>query len=165
MPMPSRRTRRFILLAVLVLLAGAIAVPAYRIALVGSGFAAKNVCSAVFVSGRAPEDAMDDLRAYRSTPLDLVQVVVERDRQTATGALFGLARREAVYREGLGCALAIGASPEALRSAALPLRGRPAGFLPGPLDLLALDGDGELVDVFRDQHDGHEERDDVKRYV
>ena len=122
MPMPSRRARRFILLAVLVLLAGAIAVPAYRIALVGSGFAAKNVCSAVFVSGRAPEDALEDLRAYRSTLLDLVRVVVERNRQTATGSLFGLAGRDAVYREGLGCALAIGASPDALRSAALPPR-------------------------------------------
>jgi len=132
MPMPSRRARRFILLAVLVLLAGAVAVPAYRVALVGSGFAAKNVCSTVFVSGRAPEDALQDLRAYRSTPLDLVRVVVERDRQTAIGSLFGLARREAVYREGLGCALAIGASPDALRSTALPpgARIRPAAVWP-----------------------------------
>ena len=122
MQMLSRRARRFILLAFLGLLAGAIAVPAYRVALVGSGFAAKNVCSTVFVSGRAPEDALEDLRAYRSTPLDLVRVVVERDRQTAAGSLFGLARRDAVYRAGLGCALAIGATPDALRTAALPPR-------------------------------------------
>jgi CubicO group peptidase (beta-lactamase class C family) len=132
MLLPSRRARRVVLLALPVLLAGAAAVPAYRVALVGAGFAAKNVCSAVFVSGRAPENALDDLRAYRSTPLDLVRVVVERDRQTATGALLGLARREAVYREGLGCALAIGASPEALRSAAPPPRAamRPAAAWP-----------------------------------
>jgi CubicO group peptidase (beta-lactamase class C family) len=118
----SRRARRVVLLALPVLLVGAVAVPAYRVALIGAGFAAKNVCSAVFVSGRAPEDALEDLRAYRSTPLDLVRVDVARDRQTATGALFGLARREAVFREGLGCALAIGATPDALRSAQLPPR-------------------------------------------
>ena len=130
--MPSRRNLRFLLLAVLVLLTGAIAVPAYRIALVGAGFAAKNVCSAVFVSGRAPEDARADLRAYRSTPLDLVRVVVARDRQSATGSLLGLASREAVYRDGLGCALAIDATPQALRSAALPPRAasRPAAAWP-----------------------------------
>ncbi len=122
MPMPSRRARRFLLLAFLVLLAVAIAVPAYRVALIGAGFAAKNVCSAVFVSGRAPQDAVDDLRAYRSAALEHVRVVVERDRRTATGSMFGFARREAVYREGLGCALAIGATAERLQEAALPAR-------------------------------------------
>jgi CubicO group peptidase (beta-lactamase class C family) len=133
--MRSRRARRILLLAFLAFLAlaaGAVAVPAYRIALVGSGFAAKNVCSTVFVSGRTLEDALEDLRAYRSTPLDLVRVAIERDRQTATATLFGLARREAVHREGLGCALAIGASAEALRSSAPPARERRRPAAPWP---------------------------------
>jgi CubicO group peptidase (beta-lactamase class C family) len=115
--MRPRRARLFVLLGILALLAaGAIALLAYRVAQVGAGFAAKNVCSAVFVSGRAPADALADLRAYRSTPLDLVGVEVERSRGAVAAAFFGLARREAVYREGLGRALAIGTSVEALRA-------------------------------------------------
>jgi hypothetical protein len=50
--MRSRRARRIVLFAFLALAAGAVAVPAYRVALVGAGFAAKSVCSTVFVSGR-----------------------------------------------------------------------------------------------------------------
>src|SRR5512134_751361 len=114
--MRSRRARVLVVLGILSLLvAGAIAVPAYRVALVGAGFAAKNVCSAVFVSGRASTAAVEDLRAYRSTPLDFVRVAVERERGSVTGSVFGLARRTAVHREGLGCALAIGTTEDALR--------------------------------------------------
>jgi len=60
-----------------------------------------------------------------------VRVVVARDRQTATGTLF-VSRARRRLREGLGCALAIGASPDALRSAALPPRAaiRPAAAWP-----------------------------------
>jgi hypothetical protein len=130
--MRPRRARRVVLLAFLGLAAAAAAVPAYRVALVGSGFAAKNVCSTVFVSGRTLEDALDDLRAYRSAPLDLVRVAVERDRQTATATLLGLARREAVHREGLGCALAIGTSAQALRSSAPPAGVPPRPAAPWP---------------------------------
>jgi CubicO group peptidase (beta-lactamase class C family) len=80
------------------------------------------------VSGRSLEAAVEDLRAYRSAPLDLVRVTLDRERRMATGSVFGLARREAVHRDGLGCALAIGTSPEALRQVALPPRSadRPA---------------------------------------
>lgn len=125
MQRPSHRARRLAVRALLatlaVLLLGA-AIPAYRIALIGSGFAAKSVCSAVFVSGRPVADALEDLRAYRSTPLDLVRVAVDRDRGLATGSMFGLARRDAVHRDGFGCTLAIGTTPEALRAAVPPPR-------------------------------------------
>jgi CubicO group peptidase (beta-lactamase class C family) len=114
-----RRVVRVVVLA-LAVLAGGVAVQAYRVALVGAGFAAKNVCSAVFISGRTFEAAADDLRAYRSTALDLVRVTLDRDRGTAAGSLLGLGRREAVYREGLGCTLAIGTSAEALRQSTAP---------------------------------------------
>jgi hypothetical protein len=123
--MQSRRARALVVLAILSLLgAGAVAVPAYRIALVGAGFAAKNVCSAVFVSGRAPAAAVEDLRAYRSTPLDFVRVAVEREPGRVTGSVFGLANRTAVHREGLGCALAIGVTADALQRVERPQRDR-----------------------------------------
>jgi CubicO group peptidase (beta-lactamase class C family) len=138
--MRSRRARVLVLLGIFSLLAaGALAVPAYRVALVGAGFAAKNVCSAVFVSGRAPADAIADLRAYRSTPLDLVRVEVEPGRASVTGAVFGLARREAVHRAGLGCALAIGTSAETLRRAVPPTPAPPRATAPWP------DGDADAA--------------------
>ena len=120
--MQSRAVRRTAIVVALIGLA-AIAVAAqyaYRVALVGAAFAAKNVCSAVFVSGRSLEAALDDLHAYRSTPLDLVRVGVDRASRSVTGTLAGAARRTAVYRDGLGCVLAIDATAAALAGVALP---------------------------------------------
>ncbi len=92
---------------------------AWRVAGVATGFAAKTVCSGVFVSGRAPEAVVaEDIAAYRNPALALVRVAVDRERGVATARLFGLAERQAVHREGLGCTLAIGASVDALQAAA-----------------------------------------------
>jgi CubicO group peptidase (beta-lactamase class C family) len=119
----SRPVRRSIVAVVALAALGVIAAVAYhvyRVALVGAGFAAKNVCSNVFVADRSAEAAFEDLRAYRSTPLDLVSVTVDATRRTATGVLAGVARRTAIHRDGLGCVLAIDANPEALARFALP---------------------------------------------
>src|SRR5512145_1648047 len=132
---PPRRARRLAVraaLATLALIGVGAAILAYRIALAGTGFAAKYVCSAVFVSNQSLEAAVEDLRAYRSTPLDFVRVTLDREHQAATGSALGFARRAAVHREGLGCALAIGTSPDALRRVALQPRNaeRPAAAWP-----------------------------------
>jgi CubicO group peptidase (beta-lactamase class C family) len=135
-----RRARRLVAraaLASLALLVVGAAILAYRLALAGSGFAAKHVCSAVFVSNRSLEAAIDDLRAYRSAPLGYVRVTLDRAREVATASALGLARREAVHRAGLGCALAIGSSPEALREVAPPPGGAPRPVAPWP------DGDAD----------------------
>jgi CubicO group peptidase (beta-lactamase class C family) len=88
------------------------------VAQIGAAFAAKSVCSGVFVSGRAPEAVIEqDLRAYGSAALDLVRVEVDREARTVTGRLLGLGHRQAVFREGFGCTLAIGTTTEALRAA------------------------------------------------
>jgi CubicO group peptidase (beta-lactamase class C family) len=127
-----RSTRKRILVASALVAIAAVALTGhygYRIALVGAGFAAKNVCSTVFVSGRSLEAAIEDLRAYRSTPLDQVSVSIDRTRRTATGSLAGIATRTAIYRDGLGCALAIDVQPEALARVAVPA---PAPSASGP---------------------------------
>lgn len=125
----SPPVKRF--LAVLALAATAVAAYlGHRLAAVGSGFAAKSTCSAVFVSGRSEDDAAADLGAYRSAPLDLVSVFVDRARKTATGSVLGLVARTAAYREGLGCALAIGTTTEALQTIALTPRLRPSAPWP-----------------------------------
>jgi CubicO group peptidase (beta-lactamase class C family)/uncharacterized membrane protein YkvA (DUF1232 family) len=95
---------------------------AWRVAHVATGFTAKTVCSGVFVSGRAPEAVVaEDIAAYRNPALELVRVAVDRERGVATARLFGLAERQAVHREGLGCTLAIGTSVDALKAAAQTL--------------------------------------------
>jgi CubicO group peptidase (beta-lactamase class C family)/uncharacterized membrane protein YkvA (DUF1232 family) len=92
---------------------------AWRVVHVATGFTAKTVCSGVFVSGRTPEAVFaEDIAAYGNPALALVRVAVDRGRGVATARLFGLAERQAVHREGLGCTLAIGASVDSLQAAA-----------------------------------------------
>jgi len=90
----------------------------WRVAHVATGFAAKTVCSGVFVSGRTPEAVVaEDIGSYRNPALAPVSVAVDRAQQIARATMFGLAGRQAVYRPGLGCTLAIGTSVEALKAA------------------------------------------------
>ncbi len=114
--------RRFILALALLGLGAAAAIAlhaSYRVAQIGTAFAAKTVCSATFLSGRSPESVQaEDLGAYRSRPLDLVEVDVDRAAGVVTARLLGFAERQAVYRDGFGCTLAIGASVATLRTAA-----------------------------------------------
>jgi CubicO group peptidase (beta-lactamase class C family) len=106
---------------------------------VGAGVTAKVLCSSVFVSGRDPADVLaTDLEG---TQQSTISTDVDLDAKTATASLFGLFTHTAVYREGLGCTLAIGISVEQLRREA-------AGFdwavpqLPADLPW----PEGELVD-------------------
>jgi CubicO group peptidase (beta-lactamase class C family)/uncharacterized membrane protein YkvA (DUF1232 family) len=92
---------------------------AWRVAHVATGFAAKTVCSGVFVSGRTPEAVLaEDIAAYRNPALVPVGVEVDRAGGVVTAHFLGLAARQAVHREGLGCTLAIGKSVEELKAAA-----------------------------------------------
>ncbi len=71
------------------------------------------------MSGRSPESVQaEDLGAYRSRPLDLVEVDVDRAAGVVTARLLGFAERQAVYRDGFGCTLAIGTSVARLKAAA-----------------------------------------------
>jgi len=71
---------------------------------VGTGFAAKNLCSAVFVSGRDPAVVINEDLAFLASYK--VSAEVDRDEGSATASIYGFAKRKAVYRPGLGCALA-----------------------------------------------------------
>ncbi len=88
-----------------------------------TGFAAKGMCSGVFVGGRTPEDIR--ARELSFFPINLAHTKVHYDDSTVTASLWGLARRRAVYRRGLGCALVAGISPEKVKGQALSLPPRP----------------------------------------
>ena len=74
------------------------------------------MCSGVFVGGR---DAADVERADLLPELMALDTDIDqRSRQVTVSLLGGLVKRTAVFRDGLGCSLAIGITPEELRSVA-----------------------------------------------
>ncbi|EGE58363.1 UNVERIFIED_ORG: hypothetical protein GGI63_002337 [Rhizobium esperanzae] len=72
---------------------------------VGDGYAAKIVCSNVFIAGRDADDVLhDDVQAPGNPLLRLVRVSVERDSGRVTARFMGLfASSYALYRGALGC--------------------------------------------------------------
>lgn len=73
---------------------------------VGSGYAAKIVCSNVFIAGRDANDVLAvDVQAPGHPLLKLMRVSVDKEKGTVSAGLFGaLGKSVAVAREGLGCA-------------------------------------------------------------
>jgi len=72
---------------------------------VGDGYAAKIVCSNVFLAGRNAEQVLaEDVQAPGHPLLKLLRVSVDREAATVTSRFMGLfAASTAAYREGLGC--------------------------------------------------------------
>ncbi len=66
-----------------------------------SSYAAKNLCSGVFVSGRSPES----LRAQDLHAVSFSSQTVDTANQRVTANVFGLVPATAIYRSGLGCTL------------------------------------------------------------
>ncbi|WP_376703936.1 serine hydrolase [Mesorhizobium sp. ISC25] len=73
---------------------------------VGSGYAAKIVCSNVFIAGRDADDVLAvDVQAPGHPLLKLMRVSVDKEKGTVSAGLFGvLGKSVAVVRDGLGCA-------------------------------------------------------------
>lgn len=89
-----------------------------------AAFSAKALCSGVFVSHRDPEAVGSvDLRADRSAAYSQVTQTIDHNERSVTSSYGDLLSRKAIYRDGLGCVLVIGASEASLRAQAAP---RPA---------------------------------------
>ena len=83
-----------------------------------SAYGAKNLCSGVFVSGRTADDV---IRGELGTALSSLGTYrVNEQNSEASGSVFGLFRRVAVYRPGLGCTLVNGTDAATLRMAPNP---------------------------------------------
>jgi CubicO group peptidase (beta-lactamase class C family) len=127
-------------IAVLLILIAAVAVAAGWLAAkalpIGTGYAAKYLCTSVFVSGRAPQAVFEeDVKPVNPLAL-LVSYRVDRESKTVTADAFGGFESRAVYREGCGCTLAVGTNADELRRqaiAARPIRETALDDLDGPL--------------------------------
>lgn len=71
----------------------------------GNGYAAKIVCSNVFLAGRDPDQVLaEDVQAPGHPLLKLLTVSVDEEKQMVTSRFMGLfATMRAVYRPGYGC--------------------------------------------------------------
>lgn len=80
-----------------------------RIAPIGTGYAAKILCTGVFVSGRPAQQVIDeDIQAGVHPLLHLVHPTVDVQAGRARATFLGMAAREAWFRPGLGCTLKLG---------------------------------------------------------
>jgi CubicO group peptidase (beta-lactamase class C family) len=81
-------------------------------------YAAKNMCSCVFIAERDPESVKkQDLSFF---PISLATTKINSDEKSVTASLLGLVKRKAVYREGLGCAIIVDFPEEEIRQQSLP---------------------------------------------
>lgn len=112
-----QRTKRALLAAGALVVVGAVwgAVATARAIGGWSAFAARYLCSGVFVAGRSPDAILaDDLKGAERLRIDL-----DRAARSVTVGALGV-ERQAVYRDGLGCTLVIDATAARLRRAAAP---------------------------------------------
>lgn len=138
---------RVLALAVALSLGAGIAAAAYhlsRIAPIGTAYAAKTLCSGVFVSGRDPRIVIDeDIMAEVHPLMRFVSPEIDRSHRRASARFLGFAMREAQFRPGLGCTLAIGATADELASQQIPV------VDPAPVDPLPTSPPEPPIDAAR----------------
>jgi CubicO group peptidase (beta-lactamase class C family) len=88
----------------------------WRLLCLATAYKAKLLCSGMFVSQRSPASLLSqDLAVDELFLLRLIPVTLDMEAQTVTASVFGLARRTALHRPGLGSTLVIGTTVEALK--------------------------------------------------
>lgn len=122
---------------------------------VGSGYKAKILCSEIFVAGRAEADVNASEFAGINPVLDYVRAKADPAKKEVRASLFGLGARRAVYRDGVGCTLTGGQTPEPFD---LPARTRASGEwiptsvadAPAESDDLSMAGIGDILEAATD---------------
>lgn len=79
-----------------------------------SGYGAKNLCSCTMLAGRNADDVIQ--QELGSGLQSLGTFTVSYKDSSATATVFGLAKRKAIYRKGLGCTLVNEITEEELRN-------------------------------------------------
>jgi CubicO group peptidase (beta-lactamase class C family) len=68
-----------------------------------SGFGAKQMCSCMFISGRTQESI--DTSELGDIPFTLGTYNADMEDSSVTGSIWGMAKKKAIYRKGIGCTL------------------------------------------------------------
>jgi CubicO group peptidase (beta-lactamase class C family) len=89
-----------------------------------TGYGAKILCSCTMLAGRSQTDVINN--ELGSGLLTLGTYQADYSDSSATATVFGLAKRKAIYRKGLGCTLVNEITEEALRSQPWKIAVRPA---------------------------------------
>ena len=149
--MKLRRRVKFALLSLAVVLTTGFGYGAYLLSQmvpIGTAYAAKTVCSWVFVSSRPIGDVIrEDIVADNHPLLQLLRPTVDTSRRMATATFLGLARRDAEYHPGLGCTLSIGALATAVTALSIADTAALAGARGGRFEDLPAGAPGPDVDA------------------
>jgi CubicO group peptidase (beta-lactamase class C family) len=97
-----------------------------------TAFAAKGMCSSVFLANKIPERVeAEDLSFF---PISLAKSKIDFDEKSVTSTVFGLAKRKAIYRDGLGAVLVRNKNEIKLQKAAIniPKPGYSQDTIPWP---------------------------------
>lgn len=79
-----------------------------------TAFAAKGMCSSVFLAEKNPEQvAAQDLSFF---PISLAKCEVNYEEKSVTATVFGLGKRKVIFREGLGAVIVLNKSEEELKT-------------------------------------------------
>lgn len=108
-----------------------------------TGFAAKNMCSCVYLGERdAANVAKEELG---SGLLALANTTVNEAEKTVTSTVYGFGKQVAIYREGLGCTLVADGSLEDLRKQTFAKADTALSYDP---DTLLFPYGNQMVDTF-----------------
>jgi hypothetical protein len=78
-----------------------------------SGFGAKNMASAVYLQHRDPASVLKEELAF--FPVSVGTFTIDKTDSSVTGSVWGLAKRKAIYRTGVGCTLVNDLTEAAIR--------------------------------------------------
>ncbi|MCG6188619.1 serine hydrolase domain-containing protein [Maribellus maritimus] len=146
--MKQNRVKRVILFFIVVLIAAAGWFVWPRMPII-TAFAAKGMCSSIFLADKEQERVQaEDLSFF---PISLAKSVVDFDEKSVTSTVFGLAKRKAIYREGLGAVLVLDSPENELKKSEfqLPFPGYSQDTISWPKGDLLPDTLPEGLDVAR----------------
>lgn len=84
-----------------------------------TAFAAKGMCSSVFLANKNPESIKaEDLSFF---PISLAKININYDEKSVVATVFGLAKRKAVYREGCGAVIVLKTPEDELKKSAIAI--------------------------------------------
>ncbi len=108
--------KRLLLLVMVILIAMVTAAGwyLYKAIPIGTGYTAKYICSAVFLSGRDPQEVFQTDVAPVNILTKIIEASVDREKKSVTAVALGMMRSTAVYRPGCGCTLVVGTDAETI---------------------------------------------------